>query len=65
MIDPVTWEPHETTVGPSFWGHDRLYLPEDERRAFVDMRLKAAAGGLRAPPMVDCPWLYELRGRER
>jgi hypothetical protein len=27
--------------------------------------LKAAAGGLRAPPMVDCPWLYELRGRER
>ena len=52
-------------MGPSFWGHDRLYLPEDERRAFVDMRLKAAAGGLRAPPMVDCPWLYELRGRER
>ena len=63
LIDPVTWEPHETTVGPSFWGHDRLYLPEEERRAFVDMRLKAAADGLRSPPMVDCPWLYELRGR--
>ena len=64
MIDPATWEPHETKVGPSFWGHDRLYLPENERKAFVDMRLQAAADGLRAPPVVDCPWLYELRGRQ-
>ena len=63
MINPETWEPHETTVGPSFWGHDRLYLPEDKRQAFVDMRLKAAADGLRAPAVVDCPWLYELRSR--
>ncbi|MGB0505879.1 MAG: VOC family protein [Pikeienuella sp.] len=64
IIDPATWEPHETTVGPSFWGHDRLYLPEPDRQPFVDMRLKAAQEGLRAPPVVDCPWLYELRGRE-
>jgi 2,3-dihydroxybiphenyl 1,2-dioxygenase len=63
LIDPVTWEPHETKVGPSFWGHDRLYLPEKERKPFVDMRLKAAEDGLRSPPLVDCPWLYELRGR--
>lgn len=59
VIDRATWEPHETTCGPSFWGHDRLYLPEADRKPFVDMRLKAGADGLRAPPVVDCPWLYE------
>ncbi|MBX2839671.1 MAG: VOC family protein [Gammaproteobacteria bacterium] len=63
LINPKTWEPHETNIGPSFWGHDRLHLPEVERKPFVDMRLKAAADGLRAPPVVDCPWLYELRKR--
>lgn len=64
MIDPATWEPHETTVGPSFWGHDRLHLPEPQRKPFVDMRLKAAAEGLRAPPVVDCPWLYDMHLRK-
>ena len=58
VIDPQTWEPHETTMGPSFWGHERLHLPENERARFREMRLKAAADGLRAPPVVDCPWLY-------
>ena len=64
VIDPETWQPHETTAGPSFWGHERLYLPEDQRARFRDMRLKAAADGLRGPPVVDCPWLYNemLRG---
>ena len=59
VIDPQTWEPHETSVGPSFWGHERLYLPEDERSKFRDMRLKNAADGKRSPPMIDCPWLYQ------
>lgn len=60
VIDTETWESHETSCGPSFWGHDRLYLPEADRKPFVDMRLKAGAEGLRAPPVVDCPWLYEM-----
>jgi 2,3-dihydroxybiphenyl 1,2-dioxygenase len=58
MIDTETWEPHETTLGPSFWGHERLYLPEEPRAHFRDMRLKVAADGLRAPPVPDCPWLF-------
>ena len=59
VIDPATWEPHETTLGPSFWGHERLYLTEDGgRKALRDLRLKAAADGHRAPPVADCPWLY-------
>ena len=26
-VDTATWEPTEVTVGPSLWGHDRLWLP--------------------------------------
>ena len=59
VIDPATWEPVETTLGPSFWGHERLYLTEDGgRKALRELRLKAAADGHRAPPVADCPWLY-------
>ena len=58
IIDPATWEPHETNVGPSFWGHERLYLPEDERDAFRQMRMRSAQQGKRSPPVVDCPWLF-------
>ena len=31
IIDPATWQPHETFDGPSFWGHDRLYLADGAR----------------------------------
>jgi 2,3-dihydroxybiphenyl 1,2-dioxygenase len=58
IIDQSTWEPHETFVGPSFWGHERLHLPEDKRHVLRDMRLQAAREGRQAPPLVDCPWLY-------
>lgn len=59
LIDPATWEPHETTDGPSFWGHERLYLTEEGgRKRLREMRLEAAARGVRAPKVADCPWLY-------
>jgi len=64
IIDPGTWEPHETFVGPSFWGHERLYLDEESRARMRQMRLDAAARGVRAPPVADCPWLFgELGSR--
>lgn len=59
IIDTESWEPHETKLGPSFWGHERLYLGNEQRSRLRDMRLEAAANGLRAPPLPDCPWLYE------
>lgn len=67
QIDPDTWVPHETTDGPSFWGHERLYLTEEGgRKRLRDMRLDAAARGVRAPAVVDCPWLYgELAKADR
>ena len=61
IIDPQTWVPHEIKLGPSFWGHERLYLPENERKAFRDKRLQIAKEGQRAPQLPDCPWLFQKR----
>ncbi len=63
-IDPATWEPHETFDGPSYWGHDRLYLPEgsETREHLKEMRLNAAAKGLRAPDPTGCAWLDGIVG---
>ena len=66
VIDPATWEPHETNVGPSFWGHERLYLTEEGgRKELRDMRLDAAARGLQTPHVADCPWLYGELAKQR
>ena len=43
---------------PSFWGHERLYLPDDERMKFRNKRLETASQGKQAPLLIDCPWLY-------
>ena len=66
VIDPATWQPHETFDGPSFWGHERLYkMPPEQRARLRQMRLSAAAKGLRAPVIgVDCPWLDAVITRE-
>ena len=58
VIDPATWQPHETFDGPSFWGHERLNLPPEQRDRFRQMRLDAAARGVRAP--VNCAWLESV-----
>jgi len=58
VIDPETWVPEEMHDGPSFWGHERLHLAENERTRMRDIRLDAARRGRRAPPAVDCPWLF-------
>ena len=68
VIEPETWEAHETTVGPSYWGHERLHLPEDSpvRAKMRDMRMDAAACGVQAPdPDPNCLWLNALTQREK
>ena len=63
VIEPASRQPHETFDGPSLWGHERLYLPEGPRAAMREMRLNAAAKGLRAPIQgLDCPWLEGVAG---
>ncbi len=60
LIDPAIWQPHETFDGPSFWGHERLHLTEEGgRKRLREMRLDAAARGLRAPSMSECAWLFD------
>ena len=72
-VDPANWQPAEVTVGPSLWGHDRLWLSPEQREASRAMRLRAAADGQRAPVQVIegnyqrmggiCPWWEGLAGR--
>jgi 2,3-dihydroxybiphenyl 1,2-dioxygenase len=57
VIDPKTWEPFETHDGPSLWGHERLYMAEEQRKRMRDMRLDAARRGVRVPNPANCAWL--------
>jgi 2,3-dihydroxybiphenyl 1,2-dioxygenase len=71
-VTPGNWTPTEVTVGPSLWGHDRAWLPADQREKARAMRLKAAADGERRPLNVldgnyvrqagACPWWDSLAG---
>ena len=51
-IDPATWQPVEMHDGPSLWGHERVWLPPEDREVAREMRMRAAASGLRAPVQV-------------
>ena len=65
-IDPANWQPFELQNGPSLWGHERVWLPPADREVAREMRMRAAAAGLRAPVQVmdgnykllsgTCPW---------
>ena len=65
-IDPASWQPVEMYDGPSLWGHERVWLPPADRGVAREMRMRAAAAGLRAPVQVmdgnyrlmpgSCPW---------
>lgn len=67
VIEPETWTPHETFDGPSYWGHERLYMPEDAstRTHLREMRFNAARKGMRAPnPASNCAWLDSVIRQE-
>ena len=54
IIDPATWEAHETNVGPRLLGARAALSSEEEREQFRQMRMRSARDGKRAPPVVDC-----------
>jgi 2,3-dihydroxybiphenyl 1,2-dioxygenase len=66
LVEPGNWTAEEYTVGPSLWGHDRAWLPEEKRREARAMRLRLAEDGVRHPVQViegnhqlmpgTCPW---------
>jgi len=71
-IEPSTWRPFELQDGPSLWGHERLWLPPEDRAVARQMRMRAAAAGLRAPVQVmegnfrvmsgTCAWWDGVKG---
>ena len=65
IIDRETWQIEEMHEGPSFWGHDRPYLPDGLRRNFRELALGCAEKGLQGPPPTDCPWLYGVLSGQR
>jgi 2,3-dihydroxybiphenyl 1,2-dioxygenase len=72
-IEPKTWQPFEMKAGPSLWGHERVWLPPADREVAREMRMRAAASGLRAPVQVmdgnykllsgTCPWWDGVSGK--
>ena len=48
-IDPSDWQPVELTDGASLWGHDRSWLSPERFEEAKQMRIAAAAKGMRAP----------------
>jgi 2,3-dihydroxybiphenyl 1,2-dioxygenase len=69
-IDPQNWQAVEMHDGPSLWGHERVWLPPADRDVAREMRMRAAAAGLRAPVQVadgnyrllsgTCPWWDDI-----
>ena len=74
-IEPSNWQPFELQDGPSMWGHERNWLPPADREVAREMRMRAAASGLRAPVQVmegnyrlmsgTCAWWDGISGKER
>jgi len=72
-IDASTWQPFELRDGPSLWGHERIWLSSADREVAREMRMRAAAAGLRAPVQVmdgnyklmsgTCPWWDGVNGK--
>ena len=74
LVTPGTWQAQEYTTGPSLWGHDRAWLPEDKRAQARAMRMKLAEDGVREPVQViegnfqlmpgTCPWWDSVANRK-
>jgi len=73
-IDPETWVATELHDGPSMWGHERYWLPDDARALALEQRLKAARDGVRQPVQVmdgnfnkmtgSCAWWDGLQSKK-
>ncbi|MPZ55402.1 MAG: biphenyl 2,3-dioxygenase [Rhizobiales bacterium] len=70
-IDPDSWAAKERPEGPSMWGHDRTWLPQEAQDNARKLRMGLAQQGYRKPVQVIegnyqlapgvCPWWDSLR----
>jgi 2,3-dihydroxybiphenyl 1,2-dioxygenase len=75
LIDPATWQASERKEGPSFWGHERSWLPAEDRAKARQLCIDNADAGLRQPVQVIegnyhlmpgvCPWWDGMRGKSQ
>jgi len=66
LIDPPSWQAYERSEGPSMWGHERSWLPPEQREAARRKTRELADNGYRKPVQVMdgnfdhmsgvCPW---------
>ena len=71
-VDPANWQPVKMEDGPSLWGHERVWLSEEDRALAREMRLRAGREGKRAPVQVmegnyqlmagTCAWWDGVKG---
>src|SRR3954447_24172662 len=71
LIDPPTWQAYERSEGPSIWGHDRSWLPPEQREAARRKTRELADNGYRKPVQVMdgnfdrmsgvCPWWDSMK----
>jgi 2,3-dihydroxybiphenyl 1,2-dioxygenase len=74
VIDVDNWQSEEVPWGPSMWGHDRMWMTPEKRVESREIRIAAAATGLRKPVNVIegnyermqgvCPWWDNARAGE-
>ncbi len=72
-IDVDSWQATERKEGPSMWGHERVWLSDEDRAKARALRLTNAENGFRRPVQVMegnydvmpgvCPWWDSLKTR--
>jgi 2,3-dihydroxybiphenyl 1,2-dioxygenase len=70
-VTPGAWTATECVIGPSLWGHDRVWMSAEQREQARALRLRAARNGDRLPVQVvsgnfqtmsgTCPWWDEVK----
>jgi 2,3-dihydroxybiphenyl 1,2-dioxygenase len=74
LIDPDSWQAYERSEGPSMWGHDRSWLPPEQREAARRKTRDLAASGYCKPVQVmqgnyglmpgTCPWWDSVKQQQ-
>ena len=74
-IDVDNWKAYERKDGPSLWGHERNWLPEEAREKARTMRMNLADKGIRQPVQVVegnyeisggvCPWWDSVTKKQK